>query len=297
MNRTLPFDDYGQSVKENTITSFNLAAKSGADFVEFDVQVTQDGHPVIFHDDLIMVKEQNQILSRPISALTLGDFLSIGFQKDPKRIAKQMVRKASDGSICDWTVSLDDSLCTLKDAFEQVVPTVGFNIEVKFHDTNPVPEREMIGTIELILEDVRKYAMGRKVLLSSFHPDAVELLRRRQILYPVFFLTEGGVYLYEDPRKNSLEAAIGVCINYGLQGIVSETKAILQNPASIGLAKKANLSVLTYGELNNVAETVRKQAELGVDGVIVDRVLGIVEAVRKQSIVSCHNPAATNGTT
>lgn len=58
MNRTLPFDDYGQSVKENTITSFNLAAKSGADFVEFDVQVTQDGHPVIFHDDLIMVKEQ-----------------------------------------------------------------------------------------------------------------------------------------------------------------------------------------------------------------------------------------------
>lgn len=32
--------DSRPSISENTITSFNLAARNGADFVEFDVQVS-----------------------------------------------------------------------------------------------------------------------------------------------------------------------------------------------------------------------------------------------------------------
>ena len=37
-------------VIENTIQSFRQAAEHGADFVEFDVQLTQDLVPVIYHD-------------------------------------------------------------------------------------------------------------------------------------------------------------------------------------------------------------------------------------------------------
>ena len=83
------------TIMENTIVSFNLAANSGADFVEFDVQVqsshpsipstfysiinktslmvnrhfvcyfiqvTKDGHPIIFHDDLIIYNEKVKIM-------------------------------------------------------------------------------------------------------------------------------------------------------------------------------------------------------------------------------------------
>lgn len=41
-NKILPIGDVPEarpSVRENTITSFNLAARNGAHFVEFDVQV------------------------------------------------------------------------------------------------------------------------------------------------------------------------------------------------------------------------------------------------------------------
>lgn len=40
--------------RENTVKSFLNAAHKGATFVEFDVQVTKDGVPVIWHDDDIV---------------------------------------------------------------------------------------------------------------------------------------------------------------------------------------------------------------------------------------------------
>ncbi len=39
------------ALRENTLRSFHGAANAGAAFVEFDVQVTMDGVPVVWHDD------------------------------------------------------------------------------------------------------------------------------------------------------------------------------------------------------------------------------------------------------
>src|SRR5580658_7344129 len=38
---------------ENTMAAFRLATESGAKWVEFDVHLTQDGVPVIMHDDTL----------------------------------------------------------------------------------------------------------------------------------------------------------------------------------------------------------------------------------------------------
>src|SRR5258708_11793081 len=38
---------------ENTLAAFRAAAVSGATWVEFDVSLTKDGRPVVFHDDLL----------------------------------------------------------------------------------------------------------------------------------------------------------------------------------------------------------------------------------------------------
>jgi glycerophosphoryl diester phosphodiesterase len=50
--------DSRPSIRENTIASFNQAARNGADYVEFDVQVTKDRHAIIFHDDYIIVEDK-----------------------------------------------------------------------------------------------------------------------------------------------------------------------------------------------------------------------------------------------
>lgn len=65
----------------------------------------------------------------------------------------------------------------------------------------------------------------------------------------VFFLTNGGTEIYYDVRRNSLEEAINLCLDGGLQGIVSEIKGVLRNPGAVPKIKEAKLSLLTYGKL------------------------------------------------
>ena len=70
--------------------------------------------------------------------------------------------------------------------------------------------------------------------------------------YQVFFLTNGGNELYYDVRRNSLEEAINLCLDSGLQGIVSEVKAIFRNPGAVTKIKESKLCLLTYGKLKYV---------------------------------------------
>lgn len=65
----------------------------------------------------------------------------------------------------------------------------------------------------------------------------------------VFFLTNGGSEIFPDARRNSLDEAMKVCSSGGLQGIVSEVKAVLRNPGAVTRIKESNLSLITYGQL------------------------------------------------
>ncbi|KAG0461421.1 hypothetical protein HPP92_021718 [Vanilla planifolia] len=102
---------------------------------------------------------------------------------------------------------------------------------------------------------------------------------RALILYS--FLTNGGSEIYKDVRRNSLDEAIKLCLAGGLNGIVSEVKAIFKNPSMIHQIKESNLGLLTYGQLNNVPEAVYMQHLMGGEGVIVDLVQEITEVVRE----------------
>lgn len=63
-----------------------------------------------------------------------------------------MFRKAKDGRILGWKVEDDDALCTLKEAFQRVDPSLGFNIELKFDDSMVYKEEELIHVLQVILQ-------------------------------------------------------------------------------------------------------------------------------------------------
>jgi glycerophosphodiester phosphodiesterase len=65
---------------ENTIQSFISAANLGAEYVEFDVQLTKDLVPVIYHD--FLVSETG--IDAPVHTLTLDQFLHIGEGQKPR---------------------------------------------------------------------------------------------------------------------------------------------------------------------------------------------------------------------
>lgn len=95
----------------------------------------------------------------------------------------------------------------------------------------------------------------------------------------MYFLTNGGTEIYADVRRNSLDEAVKLCLEFSLQGIVSESRAIFRNPTAISKIKESNLILLTYGQLNNVPEAVYMQQLMGINGVIVDLVEKITKAV------------------
>ncbi|XP_058186937.1 glycerophosphodiester phosphodiesterase GDPD1, chloroplastic-like [Rhododendron vialii] len=278
MNILQSSDRRMKAFKENSILSFNAAANSPVDFIEFDVQVTKDDCPVIFHDDFILSEDNGTIYEKRVTELSLSEFLCYGPQREPGTVGKSLLRKTG-GKILSWNVESDDSFCTLEEAFEKVNPCLGFNIEVKFDDHIVYQQDHLIHVLQAILKVVFDYGKDRPIIFSSFQPDAALLLRKLQNTYPVFFLTNGGTEIYYDVRRNSLEEAINLCLDGGLQGIVSEIKGVLRNPGAVPKIKEAKLSLLTYGKLNNVPEAVYLQHLMGVEGVIVDLVKEITEAV------------------
>ncbi|KAF2638123.1 glycerophosphodiester phosphodiesterase GDE1 [Massarina eburnea CBS 473.64] len=66
---------------ENTIQSFIAAANLGASYVEFDVQLTKDHVPVIYHD--FLVSETG--IDAPVHTLTLDQFLHLSESQKPRQ--------------------------------------------------------------------------------------------------------------------------------------------------------------------------------------------------------------------
>ncbi|XP_022972323.1 glycerophosphodiester phosphodiesterase GDPD1, chloroplastic-like [Cucurbita maxima] len=279
MNILQSSDSRFKLMKENSIPSFMAATRFPVDFIEFDVQVTKDGCPVVFHDCLILTEEKGAIVEKRVTELTLEEFLSYGPQDDPGKMGKPLFRRTIDGGIFEWTVESDAPLCTLREVFAKIDHSIGFNIELKFDDLVVYKEEQLAHVLQQILKVVKENARDRPIIFSSFIPDAAHLVKKLQSTYSVFFLTNGGSKLYPDVRRNSLEEAINVCMTGCLHGIVAEVSSILRNPAAVNRIRNSGFSLITYGQLNNKAEVVYVQRLLRVGGVIVDLVQEITEAV------------------
>lgn len=76
----------GTVIRENTIASLKKAAAHGADMVEFDVQLSKDLVPVIYHDFFVYVslkkktvtgEIQHDMLELPMKDLTLAQLMEL----------------------------------------------------------------------------------------------------------------------------------------------------------------------------------------------------------------------------
>lgn len=151
---------------ENTIQSFIAAANLGASYVEFDVQLTKDHVPVIYHD--FLVSETG--MDAPVHTLTLEQFLHASGTQTPRssRPPSPTLGKSTNGMSNgrkyrsyslgapdgDEKQNMDDRMkhtrdfkakgfkansrgnfiqapfTTLQEMFEKVPQEVGFNIEM-----------------------------------------------------------------------------------------------------------------------------------------------------------------------
>uniref|UniRef100_A0A1I7VN85 GP-PDE domain-containing protein n=1 Tax=Loa loa TaxID=7209 RepID=A0A1I7VN85_LOALO len=294
--------------RENTIHSLNTAAKRGADYVEFDVQLSKDKIAVIFHDFHVLVtvakRRTPRLEAQPAEAA--NDYHEIAV-KDLKLKQLQLLRlehyKANQTQTRQNYTKLsaeadeqDERLPfpTLLDALHQVDSSVGFNIEIKYpmmqknglHECENYFERN--DYIDIVLSDVLSNAGDRRIVFSSFDPDCCALLAAKQHLYPVLFLCVGVTTRYEpfvDLRSSTSNAALNFAACIDILGVNFHTEDLLRDPSPIQRARKFGLISFVWGDdLDNKENIDYFKKVLRVDGLIYDRI-GEIEARRNVFLV------------
>ena len=196
MNR--PIKDHSTlQLGENTLESLIQAGSFGAEYVEFDVQLTRDHIPVLYHDF-----RMNELGGEvPVNSLTCKEFLSIHPHLNPSNswFPKDKIGKSksledvfeaasfnSDSIKGNGIGTIQGPFATLEQAFKRVPITLGFNIEVKYPnkeeaEMDELNNTEMNAFIDAILTVVFDYAKSRSIYFSSFHPDVCLLLHHKQV--------------------------------------------------------------------------------------------------------------------
>ncbi|KAE9107320.1 hypothetical protein PF010_g12306 [Phytophthora fragariae] len=270
--------------RENTLASFILAGRSGADFVEFDVQLTKDRVPVIYHDFMVSVGLEDKgaqsfgtksetyeigIHDMSLRQLTQSYTTPVPHkggksQEFQKRVKKHWTRLQGDKKVPSprhALLSRDDDNAKeeghlvdffprLEDLLKHVPAEVGLNIEIKYPDNFFRPGMRSLSCfainayLDRVLECVFDYAGPRRIFFSCFDPSVCIALRAKQTKYPVLFLTYGSMALHAMDARMTLQFATNFAKMEKLQGIVSNSDSFIDTPELAPLVKKALGTVL-----------------------------------------------------
>lgn len=317
---------------ENTVQSFIAAANLGASYVEFDVQLTKDHVPVIYHD--FLVSETG--IDAPVHTLTLEQFMQLGGtgnrQGSPGRVDALKEDRSSSGRVRSMSVGgtefdpselnekikhtrdfkkkgfkgntrgnhIQAPFATLEELFEKLPTSVGFNIELKYPMLFESEAEEMDtyavelnSFVDTILKQVYDLGQGRNMLFSSFNPDVCLLLSFKQPSIPVLFLSDSGASPAGDIRASSLQEAVRFASRWNLLGVVSQAEPLILCPRLVRVVKESGLVCVTYGALNNDPENVKRQVNQGIDAVIVDSVLAIRKGLTEHQSRMDATPSAS----
>ncbi|MGE9269587.1 MAG: glycerophosphodiester phosphodiesterase, partial [Verrucomicrobiales bacterium] len=135
---------------ENTLAAIELAIKAGADWIEIDVQETQTGELLVFHDKDFMRTTGQPILLRTATAEELQQ-LDIGSWFDP-RFAEERTPKLSE-------------------VLEHCRHQVGLIIELKYYGAEEALEERVIQAVEAA-------GMAKQVKLMSLKLKGIEKVRK-----------------------------------------------------------------------------------------------------------------------
>nr|XP_046228989.1 glycerophosphocholine phosphodiesterase GPCPD1 isoform X2 [Scatophagus argus] len=272
-------------VRENTIASFKSAAKHGAAYVEFDVHLSKDAVPIVYHDltCCISTKKKNdktlELIEVPVKDLTFDQLQLL------KLAHTTAMKENSDKDLLDDEDEVDEHqpFPSLSQIFQAIPEHVGFNIELKWicqlkdgswYD-NLSAYFNMNTFIDIILSCVLQKGGKRRIVFSSFDPDICTMVRQKQNKYPILFLTQGISDRYPelmDIRCQTTQIAISFAQSENILGISGHTEELLKNLAFIGDAQSKGLVVFSWGDDNNDHENRRTLREQGIDGLIYDSI-------------------------
>ncbi|MHA6260260.1 glycerophosphodiester phosphodiesterase [Sporosarcina sp. CAU 1771] len=215
---------------ENTAAAFRKAIELGADFLEFDVQMSKDGELIIIHDDKV---DRTTNGSGLVSVFTLEEL-------------KQL--DAGGGYHEDFS---GEQLITLQELMEEFHGHVGLLLEIKKPSMN-------IGIEEKVAEVLRQYSDLSNVIVQSFDAESMRKMNKLlpEIEIAVLMKTSG---FSPSSRKIQELSTFATYINFNV-GYVSKR--------TVKDVHRYGGKVFVWAIKDDTS--VNKAIQYGVDGMISD---------------------------
>lgn len=162
------------------------------------MQLSKDLIPVIYHDFKVYVSlkkkvtlDSHDMLELPMRELTLEQLKNL-------KVYHVVEGRNGEAKFFDEDLADHQPFPELSEALTVIDERVGFNIEVKWAQMleNGQPEDDPTSIdknlyVDRILEVVLDKAGSRRIVFSCFDADVCAMLRNKQNIYPVMFLTLG----------------------------------------------------------------------------------------------------------
>lgn len=239
----------------DTMLAFENAVQIGSDVLEMDAHITKDGQIVLMHDDEVDRTTDGAGL---IEDMTLDDLKQLDAAYDWSN---------DDGKTFPYR-GQDIQVPTLEEVFQRF-PQMRYVIEIKLTN-NPIEKP--------LCDLIRQYNMQDKVLIGSFHDDAMQSFRatcpevttsaasdevRNYVLLGKVFLW--GFYL---PQFQTIQPPYDPAESLGITIV---TKRFIRESH----AKNIRVEPWTV----NDPKLMKQYIEWGVDGIITDRPDLLVEVL------------------
>jgi glycerophosphoryl diester phosphodiesterase len=241
----------------NTMFAFERAVEVGADTLEMDAHITKDGRIVLIHDETV---DDTTDGSGFVEDMTLEELKRLDAAYD----------WSNDGGKTFPYRGLGIRVPALDELFERF-PHLRYLIEIKL-TRNPMDKP--------LCDSIRKYAMQEKVMIASFHDEAMRNFRaacpevatsasRSEVTK---FVILGKLFLSGliAPDYHSLQPPYDPAESYNIP---------IMTRRFIREAHAKNIRVEPWTV--NDPELMRQYIEWGVDGIITDRPDVLVELLRR----------------
>lgn len=230
---------------ENTLIAMYSATKTGATWVESDVQVLEDGTAIMIHD-------------YEISRTTDSD-------ENIESLSRDKIEHIDAGSWFDTKFSgeriplLTDMLDTLDEL------NMGLNLEVKYDlKIQGIPdEKKITFIIDAIFKCLKHSPPPPKgLLMSSFHFPFLEEIRRHDENMQLGYIVHG----YEEKYIQEIQSVQGASIHINKESFLDVSDA--EAKTRIANIKNAGLDIYVYTV--NQKDDGKKLFDLGIDGIFTD---------------------------
>ncbi|NXD14154.1 GPCP1 phosphodiesterase, partial [Nothocercus nigrocapillus] len=268
-------------VQENTIASLRNAASHGAAYVEFDVHLSKDHVPIVYHDLTCCMAMKKKLDTEPLELFEIAVKELTFDQLQLLKLAHVTAMKVKDHNASfkeEENFAFETQpFPSLQTVLESVSEDVGFNIEIKWicqqrdgqWDGNLSTYFDMNLFLDIILKTILLNAGRRRIIFSSFDADICTILL---------------CHLSHAKNRIGNVNTFGKCIPdcFGLSssgtiksiymGINVHCEDLLRNPMFIEQARAKDLVIFSWGDDANDPENRKKLKEYGVHGLIYDRI-------------------------